>query len=89
MHLFFSGVETSLIRLSSQALHDRERRGEKSMATTYQGPFLIQFVGAPLSDVCLQASYPGVDATVAIAPIDTSGKTTCSSGSSAATSGSI
>lgn len=46
------------------------------MPTTYQGPFLIQFVGAPLSDVCLQAQYSGVDATVTIAPIDANGNTT-------------
>jgi ricin-type beta-trefoil lectin protein len=46
------------------------------MATTYQGPFLIQFVGTPLSDVCLQAAYPGADAIVSIAPIDASGNTT-------------
>jgi hypothetical protein len=45
------------------------------MATTYQGPFLIQYVGTPMSDVCLQAAYPGVDAAVTIAPIDTNGNT--------------
>jgi hypothetical protein len=49
--------------------------GEIIMATTYQGPFLIQWVGSPLQEVCLQAAYPGQDAFVTINTIDPTGNT--------------
>ena len=97
--IYFSAAwKTSLIRFASQALHDRGRREENIMPTTYQGPFLIQFVGEPLSDVCLQAGYAVVDASVTIAPIASrrgrdppprAATRLCSNGSSAAISGSI
>lgn len=38
-----------------------------------EGPFLIQFIGSPLADVCLQAANGGPDALVTIAVIDTTG----------------
>jgi hypothetical protein len=62
-------------RSSVGLLSIRKRERKENNMTTFQGPFLIQAIGQPQAQVCLQATYDGVNATVQIQPIDATGKT--------------